>query len=74
MEINVIFRSNMARAFFFLLSICLLASCSSRGTKVVKPKTHKVWANGNKYLIDIPVGTRHIHLFERKRTKAVKMK
>jgi hypothetical protein len=41
---------------------------------VLKPKYHKVWAKGNKYLIDIPVGTRHIHLFERRRTKTVSMK
>ncbi len=55
------------------LSVC---SCSSSkdGTKVLKPKTHKIWAKGNKYLIDIPVGVRHIHLFERKRTKTVRMK
>src|SRR6185369_7205627 len=61
-----------------ILSILILGigSCkSSKGnTKVLKPKYHKVWAKGNKYLIDIPVGTRHIHLFERRRTKAVTMK
>jgi len=61
-----------------ILSILILgiSSCkSSHGnTKVLKPKYHKVWAKGNKYLIDIPVGTRHIHLFERRRTKTVSMK
>jgi len=61
-----------------LLSFLILgiSSCkSSNGsTKVLKPKYHKVWAKGNKYVIDIPVGTRHIHLFERRRTKMVSMK
>ncbi|MBL7875011.1 MAG: hypothetical protein JNL53_05075 [Cyclobacteriaceae bacterium] len=59
-----------------LICMCLVVclGCSSSGTKVVKPRYHKVWAGGNKYRIDIPVGTRHIHMFERKRTKTVRMK
>jgi hypothetical protein len=40
----------------------------------VKPRTHKMWARGNRYVIDIPVGARHIRMFERKRTKIVRMK
>jgi hypothetical protein len=59
-----------------LILICLLLclGCSSSGTKVTKPRYHKVWARENKYIIDIPVGNRHIQLFERKRTKTVRMK
>jgi len=60
------------RIFALLLVLIVAQSChSSRGTKVIKPKTHKIWAKGNKYLIDIPVGARHIHLFERRRTQTV---
>ncbi len=62
------------RPFVFLLCILVLAACkSSKSTKVLKPKTHKMWAKGNKYLIDIPIGARHIRLFERKRTKTAHM-
>lgn len=63
------------RSALFLLLLFFAFSCSSKNTstKVIKPKTHKIWAKGNKYVIDIPVGTRHIHLFERKKTKTVKM-
>lgn len=62
------------RLFCCLLAIVFFTSCkSSKGTKAVKPKTHKVWARDNKYIIDIPVGARHIRLFERKRTKTVRM-
>ena len=60
-----------------LLFLCfLLASChgTNASKKVVKPRYHHVWAKGNKYRIDIPIGNRHIRLFQRKRTKAVKMK
>ncbi len=63
------------RILFVTISLLLLAACgSSKGTNVVKPKTHKMWAKGNKYVIDIPVGARHIRLFERKRTRKVSMK
>jgi hypothetical protein len=58
---------------FFLLGAIVMA-CGSSNQRVVKPKTHKVWARGNRYLIDIPIGARHIHLVERKRTKLVRMK
>ncbi len=66
----------MIRTLFTIALILIFASCGSsgKGTKVVKPKTHKVWARGNKYVIDIPVGARRIQLFERKRTKTVNMK
>ncbi|MCX8492409.1 MAG: hypothetical protein ORN54_15235 [Cyclobacteriaceae bacterium] len=60
-----------------LLIICLaFASCHSSGTskKVVKPRYHNVWAKGNKYRIDIPIGNRHIRLLERKRVKTTRMK
>ncbi len=50
------------------------SSSSSSSKKVVKPRYHHVWAKGNKYRIDIPIGNRHIRLFQRKRTKAVNMK
>lgn len=59
------------RLFIFLLILLLTQSC--RSSEVVKPKTHKVWPKGNKYVIDVPVGNRHIRLFERKRTKNVRM-
>jgi len=62
------------RLAIFILCAVSVASCRMfTGTKVLKPKTHKVWAKGNKYLIDIPIGARHLHLFERKRTKTVRM-
>ncbi len=62
------------RLLIFLLLMFSVCSCRSmKGTKVTKPKTHKIGAKGNKYLIDIPVGVRHIHLFERRRTKTVRM-
>jgi hypothetical protein len=64
----------MKRVLLVLFSGLLLLSCSSSGTKVVKPRTHKMWSKGNKYVIDIPVGNRHIRMFERKRTKMVRMK
>lgn len=60
--------------FFLFLFLCTCLACSSSGKKVVKPRYHHMWAKGNKYLIDIPVGNRHIRLFQRKRTKAVSMK
>ncbi len=52
-----------------------LTSCgSSKGTtEVVKPRYHHTWAK-NRYRIDIPIGARHIRMFERKRTKTVSMK
>jgi hypothetical protein len=59
---------------FLLLTGMLLLSCAAGGEKVVKPRTHKIFPRGNKYVIDIPVGTRHIQLFKRKRTKMVRMK
>ncbi|MCU0420148.1 MAG: hypothetical protein MUC38_10905 [Cyclobacteriaceae bacterium] len=64
------------RALIVCLVIVLAASgCrSSRGTTVVQPKTYKVWPKGNKYRISIPVGARRINLFERKRTKTVRMR
>ncbi|MBS1507484.1 MAG: hypothetical protein JSS79_12625 [Bacteroidetes bacterium] len=59
----------------FLFFLAIASSCgSSKGTKVLRPKTHTVWPKGHKYLIDIPVGTRHIHIWERRRTKTVTMK
>jgi hypothetical protein len=65
----------MMRPIILLLALLATASCSSRGgTRVLKPKYHKTWPHGNKYVIDIPVGVRHIHLFERRRTKTVTMK
>jgi hypothetical protein len=64
----------MKRSIFVLISSLLLLCCSSSGTKVVKPRTHKIWAKGNRYVIDIPVGNRHIRMLERKRTKIVRMK
>ncbi len=58
-----------------VLSLGLNACGSSKSnTKVLRPKYHKVWAKGHKYVIDIPVGVRHIHLFERRRTRMVSMK
>jgi len=63
----------MTRSLLIVIALILL-SCSSSGTKVVKPRYHHVWAKGNKYRIDIPIGNRHIRMFERKRTRAVKMK
>ena len=64
----------MKRLFIAMVSTLLLFSRASSGEKVVKPKTHKMWARGNRYVIDIPIGARHIRLFERKRTKMVRMK
>ncbi|MCW5910937.1 MAG: hypothetical protein KIT62_07675 [Cyclobacteriaceae bacterium] len=66
----------MKRGFFVFLLAVLVSSCGllGKGEKVVKPRTHKVWARGNRYVIDIPVGNRHIRMFERKRTKMVRMK
>jgi PBP1b-binding outer membrane lipoprotein LpoB len=64
----------MKRFISVTLSAMLLLSCTSTGEKVVKPRTHKMWAKGNRYVIDIPVGARQIRLFERKRTKMVRMK
>jgi hypothetical protein len=64
----------MKRLLSIILSTLLLLSCASTGEKVVKPRTHKMWAKGNRYVIDIPVGARHIRIFERKRTKMVRMK
>lgn len=54
--------------------IVILIGCGSSSQKVVKPRTHKVWAKGNRYVIDIPIGNRHIQLIERKRTRLVRMK
>ncbi|MBL7861760.1 MAG: hypothetical protein JNJ65_11410 [Cyclobacteriaceae bacterium] len=64
----------MKKVLPFLFVGALVMACGSSGQRVVKPKTHKVWARGNRYLIDIPIGARHIHLVERKRTKLVRMK
>jgi len=64
----------MKRLVLVTMSSLLLFSCASSGEKVVRPRTHKMWARGNRYVIDIPVGARHIQLFERKRTKLVRMK
>jgi hypothetical protein len=64
----------LKRLLFATLCTSMLFSCASSGEKVVKPKTHKMWARGNRYVIDIPVGARHIRMFERKRTRMVKMK
>ncbi|MCA4895089.1 MAG: hypothetical protein ING84_08800 [Cytophagales bacterium] len=60
---------------YALILLLILASCaSSSSKKVVKPRYHHVWAKGNKYRIDIPIGNRHIRLLERKRVKATRMK
>jgi len=64
----------MKRLLIVTLSTLLLFSCAASGEKVVKPRTHKMWAKGNRYVIDIPVGARHIRMFERKRTRMVRMK
>jgi hypothetical protein len=68
----------MQRGFLLLLFVTIASGCSlldkGRSQKVVKPRTHKVWAKGNRYRIDIPIGNRHIRMFERKRTKVVRMK
>ncbi|MBS1682860.1 MAG: hypothetical protein JST48_14195 [Bacteroidetes bacterium] len=76
-EIKSYFRglqAQLMRLLVFILMLLFMFSCkSTRSTKVVKPKTHKIWAKGNKYLIDIPVGVRHIHLFKRRRIKTVRM-
>jgi hypothetical protein len=68
------FGYSLMRLVLLLLCIVIFSSCASSGEKVVKPRTHKMWAKGNKYVIDIPVGARHIQLFERKRTKTVRMR
>ncbi|MBN8575909.1 MAG: hypothetical protein KF775_14105 [Cyclobacteriaceae bacterium] len=59
---------------FLLLLFVSACGTVGKGQKVVKPRTHKMWAKGNRYVIDIPVGNRHIQMFERKRTKTVRMK
>ncbi|NOS54995.1 MAG: hypothetical protein HOP37_01915 [Cyclobacteriaceae bacterium] len=60
---------------YALILLLLFSACaSSSGKKVVKPRYHHVWAKGNKYRIDIPIGNRHIRLLERKRIKATRMK
>ncbi|MBS1949942.1 MAG: hypothetical protein OJF59_002417 [Cytophagales bacterium] len=66
----------MLRIVFLILLAVLLTSChsSKTSTKVLRPKTHNVWPAGNKYLIDIPVGVRHIHLFKRRTTKTQTLK
>ena len=66
------------RTVYFLcvaMIVVFMTSCgSSKGTtEVVKPRYHHTWAK-NRYRIDIPVGARHIRMFERKRTKTVSMK
>jgi hypothetical protein len=60
---------------FVILAAAVISSCgSSRGTtEVTKPRYHHTWAK-NRYRIDIPIGARHIRLFERKRTRTVSMK
>jgi hypothetical protein len=60
--------------FLAILISLLFSSCASGGKKVAKPRYHHVWAKGNKYRIDIPIGNRHIRLLERKRIKATRMK
>ncbi|MFM8738634.1 MAG: hypothetical protein ACKOC0_00355 [Cytophagales bacterium] len=62
------------RFLFLIAFIVACVACSSSGKNVVKPRYHHVWAKGNKYRIDIPIGNRHIRMFQRKRTKAVSMK
>lgn len=66
----------MKHGFLVLFIVVFVSACGSagKGQKVVKPRTHKVWPKGNRYVIDIPVGNRHIRMFERKRTKTVRMK
>lgn len=65
------------RLLYLFALITVVSSCSifkkGDGASVVKPRTHKVWAKGNRYVIDIPVGNRHIRIIERKRTKKVRM-
>jgi hypothetical protein len=63
------------RILLFAILAILLFSCSATSSKkVMKPRYHHVWARGNKYRIDIPIGNRHLRMFERKRTKAIRMK
>ncbi|MFM8850935.1 MAG: hypothetical protein ACKOE5_11125 [Cytophagales bacterium] len=62
------------RFLFLIVFIVACVACSSSSKKVIKPRYHHVWAKGNKYRIDIPIGNRHIRMFQRKRTKAVSMK
>jgi hypothetical protein len=69
-----VFGFYMIRLVLLLICVLSISACASSGEKVVKPRTHKMWARGNKYVIDIPVGARHIQLIERKRTKTVRMK
>lgn len=64
----------MKRFIFGIISMLLLSSCIGSGERVVKPRTHKMWARGNRYVIDIPVGARHIRMIERKRTRMVRVK
>jgi hypothetical protein len=64
----------MKRIITVFLCSLLFTACASSGERVVKPKTHKIWPAGNRYVIDIPVGARHIRFIERKRTKKVRMK
>ena len=58
----------------FILFGLLACGASDSSKKAAKPRYHHVWAGGNKYRIDIPIGNRHIRMLGRKRTKAVKMK
>jgi hypothetical protein len=65
----------MRKVYFVFGVFCLLATgCTSaqHTTDVVKPKYHRAPVT-NKWVIDIPVGARHIRFLERKRTKVVKM-
>ena len=66
------------RKVYFIFALFVAAGLSSCGsskntTEVVKPRYHHTWAK-NRYRIDIPIGARHIRMFERKRTKTVNMK
>jgi hypothetical protein len=73
----VVIKTLMRKVYFVfvILAAAIISSCgSSKGTtEVVKPRYHHTWAK-NRYRIDIPIGARHIRMFERKRTKTVNMR
>jgi hypothetical protein len=56
-----------------LMSCSVFSKNSGSTTKVVRPKYHKTGPKDHQWLVDIPVGARHIRFFERKRTQVVRM-
>ena len=61
--------------FIILLGLGMF-SCSvfkhKNSTAVVRPRYHMT-SPKNRWLVDIPIGARHIRILERKRTKVVRM-